>query len=95
MAHGGDLLARELARFHVRSQHGGQQTRLVVQLGGEGALMATVLGALLHGGQNAGLLALRDATESDGCGMGSGDGNGRIRKSFADEREEFTRAQTS
>lgn len=67
VAHRGDLLAGELARLHVGAQHGGQQARLVVQLGGQGALVAAVLGALLHGGEDAGFLALGHATESDGC----------------------------
>lgn len=67
VAHRGDLFAGELARFHVGAQHGGQQARLIVQFGGQRALVATVLRTLLHGGQNARLLAFGNATESNGC----------------------------
>lgn len=66
MAHRRHLLARELARVHVGAQHGGQQARLIVELGGQRPLVATVLCALLHGGQYACLLAFRYAAKSDG-----------------------------
>lgn len=67
LPHRGHLLAGELAGLHVRPQHRRQQARLVVQLGGQRPLVPSVLGALLHRGQDAGLFALRHPTESDGC----------------------------
>lgn len=67
LSHRGDLFTRKLARFHVGSQHSGQKPRLVVQFGGQRSLVSSILGALLHGRQDAGLFALRNATKSDSC----------------------------
>lgn len=69
LAHGGDLFARKLARFDVRLEDAGEQPGLIVELAGEGPLVAPVLRALLHRGQYAGLFPLRHPPKPDGCIM--------------------------
>uniref|UniRef100_A0A8W7P7P8 Uncharacterized protein n=1 Tax=Anopheles coluzzii TaxID=1518534 RepID=A0A8W7P7P8_ANOCL len=66
LAHGGDLFARKLARFDVRLEDAGEQPGLIVELAGEGPLVAPVLRALLHRGQYAGLFPLRHPPKPDG-----------------------------
>lgn len=74
LSHRCDLFARKLARFHVGSQHSGQKPRLVIEFGGQRSLVSSILGALLHGRQDAGLFALRHTTKSDSCKENKNDG---------------------
>jgi len=51
----------------VGAQHGGEEAWLVIQLGGEGPLLAAILGTLLHGRQDTRLFALRHASKTHSC----------------------------
>jgi hypothetical protein len=63
----GDFVPGEVARVQVGAYDGGQKSLLVLELRCHCLLLRTTVGALLHGSQNPGLLALGHAPESHGC----------------------------